>query len=101
MGNLKVKVVGDVEEVQSKAGKFWEVLCGDASGTVVVSFREHQKDVVVKDAVIELRNAGAKMVSGHVRVAVDKWGKISTSEETMEEEVEMAKEKNISATEYE
>jgi histidine triad (HIT) family protein len=99
--NLKLKVVGDPTVVETKAGKFWEVLCGDPSGTVVVSLREHQKDIASKDAVIALRNAAAKMVANHVRLAVDKWGKIEASDEGMEEAVEMAPEKNVSATEYE
>lgn len=99
--NLKLKVVGEPEVVESKAGKFWEVLCGDATGSVVVSLREHQKDLASKGAVIALRNAAAKMVGNHVRLAVDKWGKIEASEEEMEGEVEMEEGKNISATEYE
>lgn len=99
--NLKLKVVGDAEVVETKAGKFWEVLCGDPSGTVVVSLREHQKDVATKGAIIALRNAATKMVTNHVRLAVDKWGKIEACDEEMEGEVEMSPEKNVSSTEYE
>lgn len=99
--NLKLKVLGDVELVETKAGKFWEVRCGDPSGSVVVSLREHQKDVAKKDAVIQLRNAATRMVSNHVRLAVDKWGKIEASDEDLDGEVDLSKEKDISATEYE
>jgi len=99
--NLKLKVIGDATEVESKAGKFWEVLCGDGSGTVVVSLREHQKAVATKDAIIALRNAATKMVTGHVRLAVDKWGKVEACDEAMEEEVNTEEGKNVSATEYE
>lgn len=99
--NLKVKVVGEPTVVETKAGNFWEVLCGDPSGTVVVSLREQQKGVATKGAVIALRNAASKMVSNHVRLAVDKWGKIEASDEGLDGEVEMANEKNVSATEYE
>jgi histidine triad (HIT) family protein len=99
--NLKLKVVGDATLVETKAGKFWEVLCGDPSGTVVVSLREHQKDVATKGAMIALRNAATRMVTNHVRLAVDKWGKIEACDEEMEGEVEMKPEKNVSATEYE
>lgn len=99
--NLKVKVVGTLEVVESKAGKFWEVLCGDASGTVVVSLREQQKDAAAKDAVLEIRNGATKMVGGYIRVAVDKWGKIAASEEGLEGEVEMDTKKNLSSTQYE
>jgi len=99
--NLRVKVVEDIQVIDSKAGQFWEVRCGDASGTMVVSLREHQKDLVTKDAVIELRNASVKMVANSIRVVVDKWGKILPSEETIEGEVPMETEKNVSKIEFE
>jgi len=99
--NLKVKVVGEATEVDTKAGKFIEVLCGDETGTLVVSLRENQKDLATNGAVLEFRNASSKMIGGHLRLAVDKWGKVAVSDEGMEGEVEMAKEKNISMTEYE
>jgi len=99
--NLLLKVVGEQMVVETKAGKFFEVQCGDASGTIVVSFREQQKDIAGKGAIIAVRNGGAKMINSHVRLAVDKWGKIEASEEAFEGEVEMDEEKNISATEYE
>jgi len=99
--NLKLKVVGEPEVVETRVGKFWEVLCGDPSGTIVVSLREHQKSIATKGAVLALRNAAAKMVNNHVRLAVDKWGKIEISDEGLDDAVEMANEKNVSATEYE
>jgi len=99
--NLKLKVVGEVKEIETKVGKFYEALCGDPSGTVVVSFREQQKEHASKDAVIALRNASTKMVAGRVRLAVDKWGKIEACEEPMEEAVDESEAKNVSATEYE
>lgn len=99
--NLKVKVCGAVEKVSSKAGTFYEVLCGDPSGTVVLSLREDQKDIVASGAVLELRNAAAKMVDNHIRIAVDKWGKVGKSDEAMDEEVNMSEKANLSATEYE
>jgi len=99
--NLKVKVVGDAKEVKAKVGLFYEVLAGDASGTVVLSLRAEQKELASKGAEIEVRNAAAKMVDGHVRLAIDKWGKISVAEEPLEGEVEMDEKKNVSAMEYE
>jgi len=99
--NLKLKIVGEVEEVDTKIGKFYEVLCGDASGTVIVSLREHQKDLAKKDAIIALRNASTRMVHGKIRLAVDKWGKIEECSEALDEEVDKSEGKNVSATEYE
>jgi len=99
--NLQVKVVGDVTAIEGKAGGLWEVLVGDTSGCVVVSMREAQKDLAVKGSTIVIRNAAAKMIRGHIRLIVDKWGKIEASEEALEGEVEMDEKKNVSATEYE
>jgi len=99
--NLKVKVCGTPEKLESKVGTTWEVTCGDASGTVVVSLRANQIDIVKKDAVLDLRNANTKMVDNHIRVVVDKWGKISESPEALEGEVNMSEKSNVSVIEYE
>jgi len=99
--NLKMKVLEDAKEVESKGGKFFEVLCGDATGTVLLSLRENQKDGIGPDAVVVVRNASIKMVQGHIRVAVDKWGKVEKIDEHLEQEVEKDPNKNISSTEYE
>jgi histidine triad (HIT) family protein len=99
--NLKLKVCADPTETTTKVGKFYEVLCGDSSGTVVLSLRDTQKDVATEGASIMLRNAAVKMVGGHIRLAVDKWGKVEAAEEPLDEEVEKAEGKNISGTEFE
>lgn len=93
--NLKMKVLGDPAE----AGKFMEVLAGDDSGTVVLSLREEQSKGVTSGSTVTVQNGSVTMVKGHVRVVVDKWGKIEQSEEAFEGEVN--KDKNVSSTEYE
>lgn len=98
--NLKLKVLQAPTEVESKGGKFWEAIAGDDSGTVTLSLRDNQKDVATEGAILAIRNGGVKMVQGHIRVAVDKWGKIEVSDEDMPEEVDQTPEKNISVTEY-
>jgi len=98
--NLKVKVVSEATVVETKAGKIWEVRCGDKTGTAVVSLREMHKDLAKKDGTIVLRNAKATMVASHIRIGVDKWGKIEAGE-AFEGEVEMDEKKNVSSTEYE
>jgi diadenosine tetraphosphate (Ap4A) HIT family hydrolase len=95
--NLKVKVVGDVTEVEEKKGKVFEVQVGDDSGVVTMSVSEAQKTIFTKGKVLELRNASIKMVKGHIRLLVDKWGKVSDCSDT----VEVSDKKDVSATEYE
>jgi len=99
--NLMIKAVEEPKHVETKVGKFFEVLCGDETGTVVVSLQEHQKEGIDLGSVLIARNAGVKMVTGHIRIAVDKWGKLEKTEEKIEEEVDKDAAKNISATEYE
>jgi len=98
--NLALKVLEAPQAVEAKVGKFFEVLAGDATGTVVVSLRDDQKDVVAEGKVINLRNAAVRMVQSHIRLTVDKWGKIEASDETVED-VDKSDEKNLSKTEYE
>lgn len=108
--NLQVKILEEPKEVESKGGKFYEALCGDSSGTIVLSLREGQKEGVTTGAVLVVRNSSVKMVrasngtsgvAGHVRLTVDKWGKIEVSSDPFEGEVDKDSSKNISATEYE
>jgi len=93
-----VKVVSDVTEIEGKTSKFYEATCGDESGRVIVSLTETQKDALKQDQVLIMRNASVKMVKGHIRLVVDKWGKMDTN---TEETVEKVGDKNISDTEYE
>merc|ERR1719401_2532366 len=66
-------------EVARKNGaglKFWEVLCGDQTGKVVLSVTADQKEGLVPDKVIVVRNGHIKMVNSFMRLVVDKWGKL-------------------------
>jgi histidine triad (HIT) family protein len=98
--NLKVKILDEPVEVESKGGKCFEVLCGDESGTVMLSLREAQKEIVAKGKSVDVRNGSVKMVKNHIRIVVDKWGKFDSSAEEVAEVNETA-EKNVSATEFE
>lgn len=99
--NLKVKVLEEPKKVELKGKEFYEVLVGDETGTVVLSLRDFQKEIATDGSTIAVRNAGVKMVAGHIRLTVDKWGKVEATDEAMDGEVEKADEKNISFTEYE
>eukprot|EP00929_Paragymnodinium_shiwhaense_P012574 TRINITY_DN1198_c0_g2_i1.p2 TRINITY_DN1198_c0_g2~~TRINITY_DN1198_c0_g2_i1.p2 ORF type:complete len:575 (-),score=237.73 TRINITY_DN1198_c0_g2_i1:268-1992(-) len=97
--NLCVKATGaPAEQELPKGGKVYTVPVGDATGSVVLSLTEAQKDLVKADKVYEIRNAFVKMVKGHINIVVDKWGKIESSTEEVKE---VNKEKDISETEYE
>mmetsp|Transcript_51521 Transcript_51521/g.149656 ORF Transcript_51521/g.149656 Transcript_51521/m.149656 type:complete len:498 (+) Transcript_51521:70-1563(+) len=97
-----VKVLDITEvEVTGRGGatmKFWEATVGDETGQVVLSLTEGQKEGLAKDKVIVVRNGFVKMIKCHIRLAVDKWGKVDLE---TEDTVEKVGETNISATEYE
>jgi len=91
-------VIGEVKEVETKTGsKVYEVTVGDASGQVICSLKDFQKDALKGAKAAILRNAKIIMVNGHVRLSVDKWGKVESSENV----VETVGEKNVSDTEFE
>jgi replication factor A1 len=92
----EAKVLEDPKEVEGKS-KIFEVVVGDESGKVTCSLKDAQIEGVKKDKVLTFRNARILMVKGHVRLIVDKWGKIDASES----EFEKIGEKDASATEYE
>jgi len=96
-----VKVVSDVQEVAAtgkETQKFYEATCGDESGKVILTLSEDQKDILKNGQVVVLRNAQVKMIKAHIRLTIDKWGKIDTSTEEVVEEVG---DTNISTVEYE
>merc|ERR1712113_1176157 len=99
--NLKLKLLEDPKEVEANKGKFYEALAGDTTGTVIVSIHENQKAGLSNGKTITVQNGGVRMIKGHIRVIVDKWGKIEATSEELEGDVDQSKEKNKSATEYE
>jgi histidine triad (HIT) family protein len=96
--NLRVKVTGAAKAVESKGKTFHEATVADGSSAVVLSLTQDQLSLAPEGASIEVRNAKVIVVNGHIRVAVDKWGKIASSEEAVET---VNTSKNVSDTEYE
>lgn len=99
-----VKILEEPKEIDNLKGgssgpKFWEVTCGDASGQVVLSLTESQKDTVGKDQLVFVRNGFVKMIKGYMRLVVDKWGKLDV--DVQGETIESVGSKNMSSVEYE
>lgn len=96
--NIEAQILDEPKEVETKgASKIREVTIGDASGKIVVSLREGQS-VEAVGKVCMFRNASVQMVKGHMRLSVDKWGKIDPSTDTT---IESVGDKNVSETEFE
>jgi len=96
--NLRVKLLEAPSSVEVQGKTFREVLWGDDSGSVVLPFALDQMPGCKEGKTIGVRNGRVIMVKGHVRVGVDKWGKMDVSEEQLDEVI---KDKNVLAVEYE
>lgn len=98
--NIRVQILEEPKETEPvKGSTFFEVLCGDDSGSVVLSLKEGQKELCPVGKTVDIRNASVKMVKNHIMVVVDKWGKIDTSDEEVVGDRTQAK--NVSVMEYE
>lgn len=95
---IEGNILDEPKEVETKTGsKVYELTVGDASGKIVCSLKDVQKDALKGAKAAVLRNAKVIMVNGHVRLTVDKWGKVESSENV----VETVGDKNMSDTEFE
>lgn len=94
--NLQVKVVS-VKEVPG-ANPMAEVVLGDASGTVTFIARGDHLDLLKEGVSCVMRNSSVRMFNGHIRLQVDRWGKVEASEDF---DFEVDTSKDMSSTEYE
>lgn len=89
-------VIDGPKEVETKTGsKVFEVTIGDATGKVICSIKDKAALDGAKAAI--LRNAKVIMVNGRMRLTVDKWGKVESSDVV----AETVGDKNMSDTEFE
>ena len=75
-----------------------ECLVGDAFGCVKLIAKNEQIDMVKEGATITVRNCHANVANEHLRLEVDKWGKIEASTEKIEK---VTTTNNLSDVEYE
>jgi replication factor A1 len=75
-----------------------DVLVGDQYGSVILVAKNEQLDLISEGAVITVRNCHANVVKEHLRLEVDRWGKIEASNEKINS-VNTAN--NLSDVEYE
>jgi replication factor A1 len=75
-----------------------ECLVGDQFGSVIFWAKNEQLDMIKEGMTLTIRNAHANVVKEHLRVEVDKWGKLEQSSEKV---ASVNAENNLSSTEYE
>ncbi len=74
-----------------------EGLVGDETGTVIMSFWNDECEVVSNGMTIELKDARANLVRGHMRISLGKKGSMKESETSLESIKESV---NLSDLEY-
>jgi len=79
--------------------EYHDVVCGDASGMVTLHLRPRHFLPCEVGQYIRVQNAYVRMKNGHIRVEVDKWGKVAQAEP--EAAFEINKDFDVSAVEYE
>jgi len=97
--NVFLKCVKAPEAVDGPGG-LKEVVCGDETGIVTVSFRGDETIAMCQaGASLRLQNAHVRMIKGRIRLVADKWAAFKVADEPHTFEVNEAN--DISATEYE
>merc|ERR1712194_348804 len=99
--NVMLKCVSAPEAVEGSE-TLQEVLCGDETGVVRISFRSDvmaTPSVCKPGASLRLQNGHIRMVKGQIRLAVDKWAVLKSAAEPMD--IVVNEKKDVSATEYE
>jgi len=91
---IKSRLRNDGQEINRAA----ECIVGDSHGCVKMMAYDRQLDVIKEGAVVTIRNAHAKVFKEHLRIEIDKWGKVEPSKQKIPN-VNLSK--NLSDTEYE
>ena len=97
--NMPVKVISlDEPRSMDNGTMVCEGLVGDETGTVIMSFWNDEIELAQVDAVLDLKDARASLVRGHMRLSLGKKGSMKESNialETIKQSV------NLSDLEYE
>ncbi|KAJ1257509.1 hypothetical protein BS78_10G001600 [Paspalum vaginatum] len=96
---LSARTVLDKQSPHLGRTRVAECLVGDSTGTILVTARNGQIDLLKPDTTVIFRNAKIDMFKGTMRLAVDKWGRIEVTTEPADFEVNQ--DNNVSLVEYE
>ena len=97
--NMPVKVLSLEEpRAMDNGTMICEGLVGDETGTVIMSFWNDECEVVSNGMTIDLKDARANLVRGHMRISLGKKGSMKESKTSLESIKESV---NLSDLEYE
>ena len=96
--NMPVKVLSlDAPRSMDNGTMICEGLVGDETGTVIMSFWNDEIEEIEDGMTLELKDARANLVRGHLRLSLGKTGSMKPSESTLESIKEQV---NLSDLEY-
>ena len=98
-----VEVIVEKESKLTGRIRIGEIVVGDATGSVVISARNEQIDILSPGTTVIVRNGRIDMFDGYLRLRVDKWGSLNSYKDQYDVDltpitVNLAK--NISETKY-
>ena len=97
--NMPVKVISlDEPRSMDNGTMVCEGLVGDETGTVIMSFWNDEIEVAQADVVLDLKDARANLVRGHMRLSLGKKGSMKESNKTLDT---IKQSVNLSDLEYE
>ncbi len=97
--NMPVKVISlDEPRSMDNGTMVCEGLVGDETGTVIMSFWNDEIEVAQNDIVLDLKDARANLVRGHMRLSLGKKGSMKESNITLDD---IKQSVNLSDLEYE
>ena len=96
---MPVKVISlDEPRSMDNGTMVCEGLVGDETGTVIMSFWNDEIEVAQNDVVLDLKDARANLVRGHMRLSLGKKGSMKESNATLDN---IKQSVNLSDLEYE
>ena len=96
---MPVKVISlDAPRSMDNGTMVCEGLVGDETGTVIMSFWNDEIEVAQNDVVLDLKDARANLVRGHMRLSLGKKGSMKESNTTLDN---IKQSVNLSDLEYE
>jgi len=97
--NMPVKVISlDEPRSMDNGTMVCEGLVGDETGTVIMSFWNDEIEVAQTDVVLDLKDARANLVRGHMRLSLGKKGSMKESDTSLDN---IKQSVNLSDLEYE
>jgi replication factor A1 len=100
--NLTIRVVkmGEPEAVPARGGgvrHVTEAVVGDETASIIMSLWEKQAEGITENAVLRIENGYISLVRGHMRLNVGKYGRMSSSNESIPE---VNEEENLSEADH-